>query len=101
MMLPWVSREVGKTGRRRYRLGWFGRVIMQVEVNVRVYHLSGRSERNLTTWRDAKPEDVGLPTVCLSPPTFLRVHPTQGVLEVDDEVIQDNPYPVKHQKENK
>ena len=69
------------TGRRRYRQGWFGRIILQVECEriMMVGTWPTRVEGKI--WRDAKASDVGLPTVCVSTPTFLSIAHDSGVVE--------------------
>lgn len=54
--------EVGLTGRRRYRRGWFGRVILQVEVNIQLswQHRETPDPATLKEWRDAMLTEVGL-----------------------------------------
>lgn len=39
------------TGKTRYRTGWFGKLILQVEV---------RGKHSMFYWRDAKVEDLSL-----------------------------------------
>jgi hypothetical protein len=61
------------TGNKRVRKGWFGKIILQVEVeqtrtrppmNLRE-HICGTPETR-KVWRDATPADVGLETANLS-----------------------------------
>lgn len=73
VILPWSIVEFGRTGKRRYRIGWFQKVVLQVEVNIHVYHRFGTRRDVSTLWRDALPAEVGLPTVCMSTPTFLSI----------------------------
>lgn len=58
-----VKKEEARTGRYRYRRGWFGKVILQVEVIVH-RHPVGIPCKKLyevkQEWRDAKLEEVGL-----------------------------------------
>jgi hypothetical protein len=58
-----VTKETGKTGRYRYRRGWFGKVILQIEVGIH-RHPIGIDSKTLypveTKWRDARQEEVGL-----------------------------------------
>ena len=50
------------TGRTRYRKGWFGKVILQVEETVTIdddvgYGIGTHSHQE-TCWRDAGPNDI-------------------------------------------
>jgi hypothetical protein len=51
------------TGATRYRTGWFGKLILQVEENVEFYRPAGYcnpSKIISTRWRDARPSDLYL-----------------------------------------
>lgn len=52
-------REIEKTGRRRYRRGFFGGLILQIEV--RAYYIdysSAYDSPKFLVWRDAKITDL-------------------------------------------
>lgn len=62
-MMPAPSGCADLTGATRYRDGWFGKLILQVEENYRVGHrgrprAGGIEFSNLTRWRDAEPRDL-------------------------------------------
>lgn len=75
------SNEGKLTGRRRYRVGLFKRVILQVEVEL--IHICGFKvlEESGVRWRDAKPHEVGLPNKLYTHPTFLSINDSGGVVE--------------------
>ena len=82
--------EGAKTGRRRYRIGWFNKVVLQVEceqivTNLMNHLMNPKGNKpdgpHKTFWRDAYPAEVGLPTVLLSTPTFLSIAHGGGVIE--------------------
>jgi hypothetical protein len=67
--------ETKLTGAKRLRKGWFGKIILQVEVEL-IYVIPPHYQRpeeicppfqfddgRKTAWRDATPADVGLETV--------------------------------------
>jgi hypothetical protein len=45
------------TGRVRARKGWFGRMVLQIEV-IETYTLHNGGGMNVEVWRDARAEDV-------------------------------------------
>jgi hypothetical protein len=61
------------TGNKRVRKGWFGKIILQVEIEQIKFHpglgeaiRSGNLLNTRRIWRDATAADVGLETVPLS-----------------------------------
>ncbi len=83
--------EKGLTGARRYRSGWFGKVILQVEVRLERLRYPGDKGPGTivgTEWRDARPGEVGLLSNLYTPPTFLRIQEGR-VVEVDQQRKQD------------
>lgn len=71
-------REAKLTGNKRVRKGWFGKIILQVEVELEYMSPIGREyDRNhrpgyvepvsppKTRWRDATAHDVGLETTII------------------------------------
>lgn len=74
MVMPIAMWDAGVlTGKKRVRKGWFGKIILQVEVeqtrirppiNLRE-HIESMSETR-KAWRDATAADVGLETAHLS-----------------------------------
>lgn len=66
MRLPIVTKTIGLTGKRRYRVGWFNKVILQVEVemeNINILFPSNHPRKKVrwTTYRDAAPHEIGIP----------------------------------------
>lgn len=57
-----VRKEIELTGRRRYRRGWFGKVILQVEVKIQLSwkHRDTPDPAIYPEWRDATLAEVGL-----------------------------------------
>ncbi len=77
MHIPVITREKGLTGNRRYRVGFFNRVILQVEIqkeNDNFLLPSGHPRRKVsfTIWRDAKPHEIGIPER-VSPAMFFHI----------------------------
>ena len=61
MVCPVTEHRQSLTGRVRPRLGWFRKLILQVEVHVDViepYPGHERKVRAYTQWRDATPADL-------------------------------------------
>lgn len=61
--MPAPSNSDRITGETRYRTGWFGKLILQVEENTSGYlSVGGCNPRrvNSTRWRDAKAQDLRL-----------------------------------------
>jgi hypothetical protein len=60
------------TGRRRYRRGWFNRVILQVEVEViSIFGSEVIKDSSKPLCRDAKPIEVGLSNKLFTQLSFL------------------------------
>lgn len=87
--IPVVTREVGLTGKRRYRVGWWNKVILQVEVKMQTVHLlqPRRKPNEWTTWRDATTHEAGIPNR-VSAMTFIHISQGNTVVELIDKSIK-------------
>lgn len=55
-----MSHEIGVTGKFRYRGGWFGKLILQIEVIYQRSHCEGMDFSHHHVWRDATVSDLPL-----------------------------------------